>query len=113
MNFEEQIKRWVTLDTNIKKVSEEVKVLREKRNEVESHIFAHVEEKQLSNAIVNISDGRLRFVDTKQSAPLTLKYVETCLSKCLENKNHVNKLMQYIKDNREVKTVKDIKRSYN
>ena len=62
---------------------------------------------------MNKSDGKLRFVTAKQTAPITLKYVEECLAKCIGNEAQVAKIMAVIKDSREVKYTADIKRYGN
>jgi hypothetical protein len=111
--FEDQVKAWVALDTQLKTLNERVKQLRDEKNARETAIMQFVETNNLSNATVNISDGRLRFVHVKQTAPLTLKYVEECLKRCIPNATHVDTIMQVIKNNRETKEVPDIKRYYN
>jgi uncharacterized protein YjgD (DUF1641 family) len=40
---------------------------------------------------------------------LTYTFIEETLGKVIENKEHVAKIIQILKDNREVKTVKEIK----
>ena len=112
MSLEENIKKWVSLDNQLKTLTEKTKELREARTTTEELILDYVETKQMNNATVNISDGRLRFVSTKQTAPLTVKYVEECLTQCIGNAEKVEKLMDYIKEKREVKYVPDIKRTY-
>jgi hypothetical protein len=62
---------------------------------------------------VNISDGKLRFVASKHTAPLTLAYIEKCLSQLISNGKQVEQIMTYIKKNRETKTSMEIKRVYN
>ena len=113
MSFDENIKHWVQLDNQLKALSDKTKELREQRNTTENEILNYVETNRLSNATVNISDGRLRFVQNKQVAPLTLKYVEECLAKCINNEEQIGIVMQVIKENREVKQVPDIKRYYS
>jgi hypothetical protein len=113
MSFEENIKKWVALDNQVKTLNERTKQLREEKNNLEEGIMGYVETNNLNNATVNISDGKLRFVSTKQTAPLTLKYVEECLNKCIVNKNQVGQIMKIIKDGREVKYTADIKRYGN
>lgn len=113
MSFDENIKHWVQLDNQLKVLSEKSKELREERNSMEHEILNYVETNRLSNATVNISDGRLRFVQNKQTAPLTLKYIEECLAKCINNTEQIGYIMQVIKENREVKQVPDIKRYYS
>ena len=113
MNFEENIKKWVALDNQLKTVNERVKQMRDEKNTLEEGIMTYVETNKLTNATVNISDGKLRFVTAKQTAPLTLKHVEECLSKCIGNDKQVIQIMRIIKDSREVKYTADIKRYMN
>jgi hypothetical protein len=113
MSFEENIKKWVALDNQLKTVNERVRQMRDEKNTLEEGIMTYVETNKLTNATVNISDGKLRFVTAKQTAPLTLKHVEECLSKCIGNENQVAQIMRVIKESREVKYTADIKRYGN
>ena len=111
--LETKIKRWVELDNKIKLTSDEVRDIRTEKSVINDEILEIVEEKQLSKATVNISDGKLKFVQSKHTAPLTLAYIEKCLSNLITNGNQVEQIMTYIKKNRETKTTLDIKRVYN
>lgn len=111
--LETKIKRWVELDNKIKLTSEEVRDIRTEKSVINDEILEIVEEKQLSKATVNISDGKLKFVQSKHTAPLTLTYIEKCLSDIITNGKQVEQIMTYIKKNRETKTTMDIKRIYN
>jgi hypothetical protein len=113
MSLEENIKKWVSFDNQLKTLNEKTKELREIKNSTEQQILDYIETKKMNNATVNISDGKLKFVSTKQTAPLTLKYVEECLSNCIKNEEQVTTIMNHIKESREVKYVSDIKRTYN
>lgn len=112
MSFESSIQNWVALDNQIKTLSDRLKELRAERNDIGDNIIAYVETNELSNAVVKISDGRLRFGTTRQTAPLTLRHVEECLNKCINDGEKVTAIMKYIKDTRDVKENSDIKRSY-
>ena len=112
-SFQENIKQWVAVDNRIKTLNSEIKQLRSQKNEHAESIMHYVETNKLSNAIVNISDGKLRFTETKQKEPLTFKYIESCLSKCIEDEKDVKDIMKFIKTSRETRIVNDIKRSYN
>jgi len=113
MSLEENIKKWVSIDNQLKTVTDKAKELREAKNTMEEVILEYVEAKKMNNATINISDGKLRFVSTKQTAPLTLKYVEECLTNCIKNEEQVGIIMNHIKESRETKYVPDIKRTYN
>jgi hypothetical protein len=110
MSFEENVKKWVNLDNQLKVLGDRTKQVRDERNDLEDNIMEYAIANNLKNATINISDGKLRFVATKQTAPLTLKYVEECLGKCIGNATQVQQIMQVIKESRETKYVDDIKR---
>jgi hypothetical protein len=111
--LETKIKRWVELDNKIKITAEEVRDIRTEKTVINDEILEIVEEKQLGKATVNISDGKLKFVTSKHTAPLTLTYIEKCLSDLITNGKQVEQIMAYIKKNRETKTTTEIKRVYN
>jgi hypothetical protein len=111
--LETKIKRWVELDNRIKETTESVKDIRTEKYVINDEIIELVEEKQLGKATVNISDGKLKFVTTKHTAPLTLAYIEKCLSELITNSSQVSQIMTYIKKNRDTKTTMEIKRFYN
>lgn len=111
--LETKIKRWVELDDKIKETTEEVRDIRTEKAVINDEILEIIEEKQLGKATVNISDGKLRFVASKHTAPLTLTYIEKCLGDLITNKKQVDQIMAYIKKNRETKTTMEIKRVYN
>lgn len=108
-----KIKRWVELDNKIKESADEVRDIRTEKAVINDEILEIIEEKQLEKATVNISDGKLRFVAAKHTAPLTLAYIEKCLSELITNGKQVEQIMTYIKKNRESKTTMEIKRVYN
>ena len=112
MSFETSIQSWVAIDNQIRTLSDRLKELRAERNDIGENIIAYVETNELSNAVVKISDGKLRFGTSRQTAPLTLRHVEECLNKCISDGEKVSAIMKYIKDTRDVKENPDIKRSY-
>jgi len=113
MSFEESIQSWVLIDNKIKNINEETRELRNKRNALEENIVAHIKQNNLQNATIKISDGKLNFVTAKQSSVLSLKFVKDCLSECINNNDQVELIMQYIKQQRQVKESEEIKRIYN
>ena len=112
MSFETSIQEWVSLDNQLRTLNDKVKELRSERNDIGDNIITYVETNELNHAVVKISDGRLRFGVTKQTAPLTLRHVEDCLKKCINDEEKVSAIMKYIKETRYVKENTDIKRTY-
>ena len=113
MSFEQQIQQWVAIDNQMKILNENIKELREKKNNISQQINNHIENVQLSNTSVKISDGQLKFVKIKETQQLTFKYLEICLSEIIKNEEQVKKIVEYIKNKREIKYVSEIKRLYN
>jgi len=112
MNFEQQLQQWVSIDNQMKIVADKMKELRDKKNAISEQINTHIETNQI-NSVVKLSDGQIKFVKVKETQPLTFKYLETCLSEIIKNEEQVKKIVEYIKNKREVKYVPEIKRLYN
>ena len=110
MSFEQQIQQWVSVDNQLKLLTEKVKELRDQKNELEEDIITYADDNNLTGATIKISDGKLKFANNKVTQSLTLKYLETCLGEIIKNPEQVDKIMEYIKAKREIKNVKEIKR---
>jgi len=113
MNFEHQIQQWVLIDNQLKQMNEQVKELRNKRNNLEEYITNYASENNLSNATIKINDGRLKFTNTKVPEPLTFKYLERSLGEVIKNESQVKIIMEHLKEKRIIKIVPEIKRISN
>jgi hypothetical protein len=111
--FERSIKEWVTLDNQLKKIQDTARELREKRSELSDTIHKYTTNNNLSNATIEISDGRLKFGHTQTTQSLTFKFLEECLNEIISNKEQVQKIITHIKNKRETKVMPDIKRYYS
>ena len=101
------------LDNQLKQLNEKTKELREKRNDLEGKITNYASTNNLSNATVQISDGKLKFVNTKVQEPLTFKYLERTLCEVIKNESQVKLIMEHIKQKRAIRNVAEIKRFSN
>jgi len=113
MSFEGQIQQWVQIYNQLKQLNDRAKELRDKRNLLEQNITTHAFSNNLSNSTVKISDGRLKFVNTKVQEPLTFRYLEKTLSEIIKNESQVKLMMEHIREKRSVKIVPEIKRFSN
>jgi hypothetical protein len=111
--FDKQIQKWVEVDNKIKKTNAELKSSRELKNDLESSIMTTVNNKKLLNTSLSLPDGRLRFVETKTTNPISLTFIEQCLNDLIPNKSQVQHILKYMKDKREIKINSEIKRYYN
>ena len=113
MSFENQIQQWVSLDNQLKQLNEKVKELREKRNNLELTITTYASENNLSNATINITNGKLKFTNSKIPEPLTFKYLEKTLGGVIKNESQVNQIIEHLKQKRAIKIIPEIKRVSN
>ena len=111
--FDKQIQKWIELDNRLKKINNEIKITREMKNDLEASIMETVNNKKLLNTTLSTTDGRLRFIETKTSNPLSLTFVEQCLHEIIPNASQVQHILKYIKEKREIKINPEIKRYYN
>jgi nitrogen regulatory protein PII len=112
-NLDKTIQTWVELDNELKKLNEKTKDIRTRKNDVEDKIMTYVEDNSMNNSVVNITDGKIKFCEVKQTQPLTLGFLEKCLSEVIANQSQVKQIVDYIKSKRETKMVPEIKRYYN
>jgi len=112
-NLDKTIQNWVELDNELKRINERAKDIRMRKNDIEDKLMTYVEDNNMNNCVVNISDGKIKFCETKQTSPLTLGFLEKCLSEVIANQNQVKQIVDYIKSKRETKMVPEIKRYYN
>ena len=112
-SFENQIQQWVSLDNQLKKINEQTKELRDKRNKLYENISDYASEHNISNSTIQISDGKLRFVNTKVPEPLTFKYLEKTLSEVIKNESQIKIIVNHLKEKRSIKVVSELKRYYN
>lgn len=105
-----QIQKWVEIDNQMKSLSERMKHLKEIKSELEDNIHDFASATSLKT--VKISDGELKFVQVKETQTLTFKYLETCLKNLFED-DKAKEILDYIKENREVKQSTELKRYYS
>jgi hypothetical protein len=112
-SFEDNIKLWVRLDNEAKRLQEQIRNLRDQKSQVGERIHTYVDTQNLSNAVVEISDGRLKFGEHNSTQSLTLGFVNECLSEIIKNPQQVDSIMEHIKNRRTIKSTPEIKRIYS
>ena len=112
-HLEKTIQNWVELDNELKKINEKAKDIRTRKNDIEDKLITYVEDNNMNSSVVNITDGKIKFCETKQTSPLTLGFLEKCLGEVIAIQSQVKQIVDYIKSKRETKMVPEIKRYYN
>ena len=108
--MDNNIKNWLLLDNKIKELNQNICELREKKNNYKNDIYNYINSNNLNNATIKIGNSYLKFVEIKQNTPLTYKFLIEALNNCLSNESDIEKIINYIKTNRDSKIINDIKR---
>jgi len=114
LNFNETIAEWVHVDNQIKELNMKISELKEEKNNVSDKLNEYVENYEVDKKSINVNlkDSQIKFVTTKVPQTLTFKYLEKCLDEIITDKEHVTQIIEYVKSNREINEVNEIKRIY-
>lgn len=125
MSIEDKIKRWVVLDNQAKQLISQLQLLKDEKEDLTNHLIEHFDNANKKYPIINISDGKLTFIQVKQPNGLSYKFLERCFieyfSKNANGTNangtnanaNVKSLLDFIKSKRTYTINKTIKRVYN
>jgi uncharacterized protein YllA (UPF0747 family) len=107
----EHLKKWVVLDKQLRFVNDKTRQIRESRTKLTNELCQYVQQHpHLGNKVIEITDGELRFVEKREYTPLSFSYIKECLDKVIASPADVDRIIQYIKDNREVRITNEIRR---
>ena len=112
MDLQENIKRWVKLDNDSKKLAQSMKELREEKNNISSKLFDYFSNNSMKPPSVNISDGKLGFIEVNTANVLSYKFLEECLNEFFDETSKTKDLLDFIKSKRTYSKNKTIKRVY-
>jgi hypothetical protein len=115
MNIEESIKKWVVLDNQHKKLNSQISNLRDEKNELTKDIISYYDLKNAKYPNINISDGKLSFIQQKITNPLSIKFLEQCFEEFFENYDSnliKEELSEFIKSKRTHNISTNIRRVY-
>lgn len=110
--FEENVKKWVLCDDQLKYIKNKTDEIRNTKQSLSIDICNYISENHKSQNEIEITNGKLKLYEKKEYSPLTFSYIEQCLAKIITDKSHVDFIIQYLKENRDIKTTIDLKSIY-
>jgi hypothetical protein len=110
--FIENIKKWVLLDSQLKMINDKVKKAKETKQTILDEIIEYVKENNIEHKKIEISDGELRFYEKKEYQALSYHFLEENLGKIIKNKEQVDRIIDFLRENREITTYTDLRRTY-
>jgi hypothetical protein len=86
--------------------------MREMKNTLSDEICKYMNENNLNNKKIGITNGELRMVEKKDYSPLSYGYIEKKLAEIIPDKSRVEYIIKYLKDNREITVSQELRGSY-
>ena len=111
--FIDNIKKWVAIDTQMKRINEKTSHIRKMRSQIMDDINTYVTKNAVMDTKIEITDGELAFYEKKEYQTLSYKYIEECLAHFIKDPCHIDIILDYMKENRKLKTSVDIRRYYH
>ena len=112
MTFSDNIKKWVSIDDEIKELNTKIKEKRELRSQVLLSIIDYKKNNKLDGKIIKYNSENLKFTISRQYQPVSYEFIKKCLGEIIDDIEYVEYIINYIKEKRSYKNVEDIKRFY-
>ena len=108
-DFKEDVKEWLSIDDEIKKLQAKAKELRKRKTkELEPKITLFMVHNNISD--LNTDNGKLKCSEKKTKSGLSSKHIRDNLTRVLQNETIVDKAMDEILNKRTVKTTYQIRK---
>lgn len=112
MSFSDNIKKWVSIDDEIRELNLQLKNKRLERYNILESILQYKTDNNLDGKMIKYNQQTLKFSKTRQYQTITYDYIKTCLNDLIDDGEQVKQILDYIKQKRSFKNVEDIKRFY-
>ena len=119
-DLKNNIINYVQIDNQINEYKNKINELKEEMNSIisrrdnfESNIIRIIESNKLEKKDIIISDGKIKYNQSKTATPITKKHIENCLIKYFNNKDKATELLDIIYNERKINTKTSIKRYMN
>lgn len=99
VNFSDYLQKYIKYQNDINKLNEQIKLLKNKQKQKNEKIL-NILKKEKKNFIINGYTFKIK--EKKEIQTISIKYLEIVLDKYFNNKEEVNKLIEYIKNNRKI-----------
>jgi hypothetical protein len=112
-SFVDNVKRWVILDTHLKYINEKTRKMREQRSALNDQICNYLETSNVANKKILVTGGHIKMYEKKEYEPLTFGFLETHLGKIVQDSSQVEFIIQYLKEQRTIKTSNELRHNEN
>ena len=104
----QHIKEWIGVDEEIKSLQKEIKIRKERQKDLTKDLMDVMKTNEIE--CFDLNDGKLVYTKSKTKQTINKKYLMSTLVKCLEDPKDVEKVTEFILENREEKVRESIRR---
>jgi hypothetical protein len=109
-SLEKYVQKWVLVDNQIQLLQEKTKTMREWKHKLTDKIVEIMETKGIEDKVFEIPNGELFLQEKREYSTLSFGYIEDCLQKLIPDPEQADFVLNYLREHREIKMVKDIRR---
>jgi len=108
-SLEQCIQKYIAVEEQLKILQEKSKPLREWKTKLTNYIAKRLEEREQDVVKLTETD-ELRLSEKREYSSLSFSYIEKCLSELIPDESQVEYVMDYLRDNRDVKISPELKK---
>ena len=108
-SFSQEVQKYVKLEEEIQTLQSQLKTLKEEKQTSQNIIAKTMVSQNWQNRVIDAGSSELSLVERKQYGSITFTYLAEKLKNIIPDEEQVKYVIQYLKDQREVKTIQDIK----
>ena len=109
--FRHNVKKWISIDNDIRSIRSRTKELTKEKKEFEEYILNYLQE--VGEKEFNIPDGKLRRNVYKSKAPLSKETIQKALAEIITDKSKCEDMTSHIINSRPLKERVSLKRPKN
>jgi Family of unknown function (DUF5760) len=110
----DNIRRWIEVDNNIRSRRDNIKDLTERRNAIEREITDYVQQHNMQNLQVNVTDGMIKFANRNTYQSVSMKVLKELLTQYFEQNprdTNVDNICKFVAKNRKMTSSFEMVRS--
>lgn len=104
------VQEYAAIDDELQEINEKQKILRKRKQDLETIIIKTMKEKNLESRTLKQGQNHFSIGTRRQYSSLTFSYLERSFEKMVPDKNNRNILLEYLRENREVRNIDELKR---
>ena len=111
--FEDSLKKWIRVDTQIKLANQQMRELRIQRETLSTNVCDYIQKNRMEKRKIETPDSKIEYYEKKEYSALTYGFLEKHLADLIPDEKNVKYIMEYLKSKREITKSYDLKRVFN